>query len=423
MTDEEHHKLGDVLRVAREARGVDLARVERDIKIRSRYLSALERGEYRELPGSVYTKGFLRNYGLYLGLDPEYLTDLYRLETNGTAERAATAPPRPITIRRPRALVVTPGAIAAALLTVGVIAFVGYLAYEFVTFAQVPDLRITDPAGDVANYHQTSYTITGVTAPNSTVTVDGLRENPVVTADAQGHFSVAVTLVPGSNVITLVANDPLTKRDSEKKTRTINVDLGGASPTPVAGGLALTAPQQGATVSGALRVTGSADPGTTVSIVARLVTPAAPGFSITTSAGQAVKVPTPVAGQQATASATAGADRSFASTMTLAAGTWNVTASPGPVTRQVTVRPAAGLGATLQVTGGSSYVLVLLDNVTLSGVSGRILPNGTSVSLAAKRTILVRAGYAAVVRLTINGITFPPMGGRGEVVEWHIASG
>ena len=88
MTDQVH-KLGEVLRAAREAKGVDLPRVERETKIRERYLSALERGEYRELPGSVYTKGFLRNYGSYLGLDPEYLIDLYRLETSTAVERPA----------------------------------------------------------------------------------------------------------------------------------------------------------------------------------------------------------------------------------------------------------------------------------------------------------------------------------------------
>ena len=42
MTDARAHKLGEVLRTAREAKGVDLARVERDTKIRARYLSALE---------------------------------------------------------------------------------------------------------------------------------------------------------------------------------------------------------------------------------------------------------------------------------------------------------------------------------------------------------------------------------------------
>ena len=118
------HKLGDVLRAARETKGVDLTRVERDTKIRERYLSALERGDYRDLPGSVYTKGFLRNYGAYLGLDPEYLIDLYRLETSSAAaERPRMpSPPRPLSTRRSRAFVVTPGVVVAAILTTSSVA-------------------------------------------------------------------------------------------------------------------------------------------------------------------------------------------------------------------------------------------------------------------------------------------------------------
>jgi len=52
--------LPDRLAAARERKGVDLFRAERDTKIRSRYLAALERGDYRELPGAVYTKGSSR---------------------------------------------------------------------------------------------------------------------------------------------------------------------------------------------------------------------------------------------------------------------------------------------------------------------------------------------------------------------------
>ena len=156
---EQDHKLGEVLRAAREAKEVDLIRVERDTKIRERYLSALERGEYRELPGAVYTKGFLRNYGAYLGLDPEYLIDLYRLETSAiAAERPISpSPPRPITVRRRRTFVVTPGAVAAAILTILVGAFVAWLGYEFVNFARTPELRIVEPAGDVAAHTESTH--------------------------------------------------------------------------------------------------------------------------------------------------------------------------------------------------------------------------------------------------------------------------
>src|SRR4051795_4444831 len=82
---------------ARERKGVDLYRAERDTKIRARYLGALERGDYKELPGAVYTKGFLRNYALYLGLDPEDVLAQWRHERgDGKEQPPAIVVPRPI---------------------------------------------------------------------------------------------------------------------------------------------------------------------------------------------------------------------------------------------------------------------------------------------------------------------------------------
>lgn len=224
MTDREPTKLGEVLRTAREAKFIDLARVERDTKIRAHHLAALERGDYRELPAAVYTKGFLRNYGLYLGLDPEYLVDLYRLESGSSGDRPMSAiRPRPVTDRQRRPFVVSSGAVLAAILSVLVLAFVVYIVGELVTYGRSTQLRITDPAADVAGYRGTEYTIRGVTERNSTITTAGLRQNPSAKADATGVFSVTVQLVPGVNVVTVTANDPLTGRDSPPVRRTITV--------------------------------------------------------------------------------------------------------------------------------------------------------------------------------------------------------
>ncbi len=224
MTDREPTKLGEVLRTAREAKFIDLARVERDTKIRAHYLTALERGDYRELPAAVYTKGFLRNYGLYLGLDPEYLVDLYRLESGSSVDRTLSAiRPRPVTDRQGRPFVVSSGAVVAAILSILVLAFLAYVVGELVIFGRTPELRITDPAGDVAGYTGLEYTIRGVTEPNSTIKTAGLRQNPSARADSQGAFSVTVPLVPGANVVTLVATDPLTNRPTAPVRRTITV--------------------------------------------------------------------------------------------------------------------------------------------------------------------------------------------------------
>ena len=49
--------LPERLLTARERKGVDLYRAERDTKIRARYLAALERGDYKELPGRGLHQG------------------------------------------------------------------------------------------------------------------------------------------------------------------------------------------------------------------------------------------------------------------------------------------------------------------------------------------------------------------------------
>src|SRR5580765_1587347 len=93
--------LPERLYAARERKGVDLYRAERDTKIRARYLGALERGDYKELPGAVYTKGFLRNYALYLGLDPDEVLNHWRRERGDVRDTAPIiAVPRPIAAPR-----------------------------------------------------------------------------------------------------------------------------------------------------------------------------------------------------------------------------------------------------------------------------------------------------------------------------------
>jgi transcriptional regulator with XRE-family HTH domain len=70
--------VGATLREARNRRKVDLSEVEAAIKIRIRYLAAIENEEWDALPGGAYTHGFVRTYALYLGLDGDRLAEDYR---------------------------------------------------------------------------------------------------------------------------------------------------------------------------------------------------------------------------------------------------------------------------------------------------------------------------------------------------------
>lgn len=425
MSDGRGHRLGDVLREAREAKGVDLPRVERETKIRERYLSALERGEYRELPGPVYTRGFLRNYGAYLGLDPDELVDLFRIETaTATAvERPRTPAPRPLAGRRSRAFVVTPGALLAAILTIVVGAVIAYLAFEIITFARIPELRVTDPPGNVNGYTRDQITIRGVTAPNATVTVANLRENPEVTADADGRFEVVVPLVPGSNVVRLTANDPVTQRDSAVEERTIIVASDVAeSPTPDTVTLELIDPEAGATSTGDVQIRGTAAGGATVTVGAQLVDEAAQTFEIVDAAGDPVEIDAEPPAPPEPGTFSADATGAFSGTMALAPGSWEleVRADAGdPLVRSVTVTGGDGLTTRLEIVGGDSYLELDEDGAAVDGWPG-IASDGDTIGLDADEELRVRAGNAGAVRVTINGVTIGEMGEDAQVVEWRI---
>lgn len=99
---------GDMLRLARESRGVSLDEAAAETRIRSEYLVALEAGNFAVLPGDVYTRGFLRNYAVYLGSDPAAVIAAYEARNDSARKRviptrvaASAAPParRPAPIR------------------------------------------------------------------------------------------------------------------------------------------------------------------------------------------------------------------------------------------------------------------------------------------------------------------------------------
>ncbi len=70
-------EIGATFRQAREHRRIDIDRVERDTKIRARYLLAIEDEDFDALPGPTFVRGFLRAYAAYLGLDGQAFVDEY----------------------------------------------------------------------------------------------------------------------------------------------------------------------------------------------------------------------------------------------------------------------------------------------------------------------------------------------------------
>lgn len=74
--------IGNFLRERREASGISLIEVEKDLKIRKKYIQALEEGNIDAIPGKTYLIGYLRNYSKYLGIDDENIIQIIQTYKN-----------------------------------------------------------------------------------------------------------------------------------------------------------------------------------------------------------------------------------------------------------------------------------------------------------------------------------------------------
>ena len=213
--------LPERLLVARERKGV-IYRAERDTKIRARYLAALERGDYKELPGAVYTKGFLRNYALYLGLDPTTSCSSGAASAGDVKETAPViVVPRPISTPR-KGLTFSPAVIVAAIMTVAVFAFGAYLVAQIQRYVEPPTIAVTNPRTAVVDVDERPrLRPAGTSIPGATVSIvsPSWDQPMLVTADTNGGWTADIDLRRGRNQFDISARDPTTQKTSTTRRR------------------------------------------------------------------------------------------------------------------------------------------------------------------------------------------------------------
>lgn len=80
--------VGEILRNARTTgrRKREIATVSKQLCIREEFLQALEDGNYKVIPETVYILGFARNYAMELGLDPDEIINKLKREMGLVAE-------------------------------------------------------------------------------------------------------------------------------------------------------------------------------------------------------------------------------------------------------------------------------------------------------------------------------------------------
>ncbi|MFL5779611.1 MAG: helix-turn-helix domain-containing protein [Chloroflexota bacterium] len=411
--------LPERLFAARERKGVDLYRAERDTKIRARYLAALERGDYKELPGAVYTKGFLRNYALYLGLDPDDVLLQWRRERGESREPGPViVVPRPIATPR-KSLTFSPVVFIAALLTVLIIAFGAYVGAQLLRFAKPPTIAVTQPATAVVEVDEstTTYLLKGTSSSGATVSIATPGREPYnVSADPDGNWSAQVDVRRGRNQFEISAVDPETTKRAE---RTAQVFITVPFAVIEAPTLTLDQPAEGATFeNGAIPVHGTTTNAKSVVVTAAFTGPA-PGAP--TGAGAPPPPATPGAVTVPVAD-----DGTYQTPFELTAGKWSLTATASSsegktaaLSRNVTV-VYKGVNLTLSIKGGRAWVKVWVDGRIDDrlGPAGSVLSAGKTLTFTGKDTIEVRTGSSGQTYFTQNGTSLGALGKSGTPETW-----
>jgi len=412
--------LGERLAAARERKGVDLYRAERDTKIRVKYLAALERGDFRDLPGSVYTKGFLRNYALYLGLDPEDVLRQWRREWGESLTEAIVVVPRSLEAPRPP-LTIGRGTILAVLLAVGVIVFIGYLGAQLLRFSQPPSVSVTQPLTAVTEVDAsaTTYTLRGTANAGSTVAIDTPgRETIRVSAGSDGRWSADVELRRGRNQFDVMATDPDTGKTTTTPARVyVTVPFAGdTAPT-----LTLESPADGATFeNGAIPVQGRAANAVSVTVSAAYLGPAA---GAPAGGGDATVPPAPkpktvdVAG-----------DGAFSVPVELGSGRWTLTITARSAQDQTTTLERkvtvsyAGVNVVVELNGAKATLKVWVDGKidARTGAAGKTFADGKTLTFTGKKSVEVRTSNASVTNVTVNGTDLGPLDSSPDPGTWLI---
>lgn len=193
----ENLPVGEQLRAARERQRLELTTIARSLRIPAKNLEALEGGTLTSLPAAVYTRGFLRQYAEFLGLDP---IPLLRAHDADRARMPRVVTPPPWTERESQRawffsfLSPRPAALLAG--SVGLAAVALYVLLHVRTYVRAPVLDVLEPP---QNTEIPSFVLVarGRTDPTAELSING--EQTLVRED--GTFEESIGLSNGVNVL------------------------------------------------------------------------------------------------------------------------------------------------------------------------------------------------------------------------------
>lgn len=199
--------VGEILKLKRKEKNLTFEEIEKATKIRSKFLENLEENNYKNLPPATFVKGFIRNYGQYLGLDPYQLLAIYRRQFNEKSNKVFLEKKE-----EKSRFVITPNIVLTFMIALIISVFLFYLFNEYRIYKSSPVIVISSP-DEFQVITTNSAEIKGRTQPESSLTINGQK----IEVSSDGSFSEEVALLPGTNIITIQATNRFGKMTEVKR--------------------------------------------------------------------------------------------------------------------------------------------------------------------------------------------------------------
>ena len=205
--------VGEILQKKRIEKNLSYDEVEKKTKIRTKYLKALEKNDFKKLPPAPFVKGFIKNYSQFLDLNSQNLLAILRRDYD--EDKSGQIIPRPIIqpLSQPK-ITWSPQITLIALLAVVFICLSLYFGWQYISFISPPYLKAKSPKKNEKITSQ-KITVSGETDKNATLSING----QVITLTEKGEFEKQIILQEGINNIIIES----TKKNGKKTTLNLPV--------------------------------------------------------------------------------------------------------------------------------------------------------------------------------------------------------
>lgn len=210
--------IGEILKKARLEKKLEFEEVEKFLKIRKKFLIALEENAWEKLPSLPYIKGFLRNYSAYLGLKPDDMVAIFRRQFQ-EKEKTRLLPTGLINPLNKPFFYFTPKLTVALLISIFLVLFFGYLFLQYKAYTSLPQLTIERPQ-EGAILDSDKVIISGKTDNDAVISIN----NQKIAVSSDGNFSTTITLPPGVNTLLVESISKSGKKTAVNRTIQIQVN-------------------------------------------------------------------------------------------------------------------------------------------------------------------------------------------------------